>query len=84
MTGTVPFEEALSARISLIKPSLSQVEDCLEKRPPRISPGISDLIKKLKANNIEVFLVSGGLRQMIKTLMNMQCNAMSWIIVEGF
>uniref|UniRef100_A0A453AYM1 Phosphoserine phosphatase n=2 Tax=Aegilops tauschii subsp. strangulata TaxID=200361 RepID=A0A453AYM1_AEGTS len=35
MTGTVPFEEALAARISLIKPSLSQVEDCLEKRPPR-------------------------------------------------
>uniref|UniRef100_A0ACD5TCS6 Uncharacterized protein n=1 Tax=Avena sativa TaxID=4498 RepID=A0ACD5TCS6_AVESA len=68
MTGTVPFEEALSARISLIKPSLSQVEDCLEKRPPRISPGISDLIKKLKANNIEVFLVSGGFREMIKPM----------------
>ena len=66
MTGTVPFEEALAARISLIKPSLSQVEDCLEKRPPRISPGIADLIKTLKANNTEVFLVSGGFRQMIK------------------
>ncbi|KAM0910861.1 hypothetical protein ACQ4PT_013869 [Festuca glaucescens] len=66
MTGTVPFEEALSARISLIKPSLSQVEDCLEKSPPRISPGIADLIKKLKAINTEVFLVSGGFRQMIK------------------
>ncbi|KQJ88189.1 phosphoserine phosphatase, chloroplastic [Brachypodium distachyon] len=66
MTGTVPFEEALTARMSLIKPSLSQVEDCLEKRPPRISPGIADLIKKLKANNTEVFLVSGGFRQMIK------------------
>jgi hypothetical protein len=35
MTGTVPFEEALAARLSLIKPSLSQVEECLEKRPPR-------------------------------------------------
>jgi len=34
MTGDVPFEEAL-ARLSLIKPSLSQVEECLEKRPPR-------------------------------------------------
>ncbi|KAE8802533.1 Phosphoserine phosphatase, chloroplastic [Hordeum vulgare] len=66
MTGSVPFEEALAARISLIKPSLSQVEDCLERRPPRISPGIADLIKTLKANNTEVFLVSGGFRQMIK------------------
>jgi phosphoserine phosphatase len=35
MTGTVPFEEALAARLSLIKPSLSQIEECLEKRPPR-------------------------------------------------
>ncbi|KAL6908206.1 hypothetical protein ACP4OV_002376 [Aristida adscensionis] len=66
MTGTVPFEEALAARLSLIKPSLSQVEECLQKRPPRISPGMADLIKKLKANKAEVFLVSGGFRQMIK------------------
>ncbi|CAN6363518.1 unnamed protein product [Urochloa humidicola] len=66
MTGTVPFEEALAARLSLIKPSLSQVEECLEKRPPRISPGMADLVKKLKANNTDVFLVSGGFRQMIK------------------
>ncbi|KAG8090093.1 hypothetical protein GUJ93_ZPchr0011g27269 [Zizania palustris] len=66
MTGTVPFEEALAARLSLIKPSLSQVEDCLVKRPPRISPGISDLINKLRDNNTDVFLVSGGFRQMIK------------------
>ncbi|PAN16118.1 hypothetical protein GQ55_3G036700 [Panicum hallii var. hallii] len=66
MTGDVPFEEALAARLSLIKPSLSQVEECLEKRPPRISPGMADLIKKLKANSTDVFLVSGGFRQMIK------------------
>mgnify|MGYP003702590709 CR=1 FL=1 len=35
MTGSVPFEEALAARLSLFKPSLGQVEDCMEKRPPR-------------------------------------------------
>lgn len=35
MTGSVPFEEALAARLSLFNPSLSQVQDCLEKRPPR-------------------------------------------------
>jgi phosphoserine phosphatase len=32
----------------------------------RISPGMADLVKKLKANNTDVFLVSGGFRQMIK------------------
>ncbi|RWW79054.1 hypothetical protein BHE74_00012680 [Ensete ventricosum] len=31
----------------------------------RISPGIAGLIKKLMANNIDVYLISGGFRQMI-------------------
>ncbi|CAA7056859.1 unnamed protein product [Microthlaspi erraticum] len=35
MGGSVPFEEALAARLSLFKPSLSKVEEFLEKRPPR-------------------------------------------------
>lgn len=35
MSGSVPFEEALAARLSLFNPSLSQVQDYLEKRPAR-------------------------------------------------
>ncbi|GLU12487.1 hypothetical protein SLE2022_291640 [Rubroshorea leprosula] len=64
MGGSVPFEEALAARLSLFKPSLSQVQDFL-KRPPRLSPGIEELIKKLKSKNTNVYLISGGFRQMI-------------------
>ncbi|XP_066337434.1 uncharacterized protein [Miscanthus floridulus] len=41
MTGTVPFEVALAARLSLIKPSLSQVEECLKRRPPSTAPSSS-------------------------------------------
>ncbi|XP_050376917.1 phosphoserine phosphatase, chloroplastic [Argentina anserina] len=65
MSGSVPFEEALSARLSLFNPSLSQLQDYLEKRPPRISPGIAELVSKLKGNGTTVYLVSGGFRQMI-------------------
>ncbi|PSR89121.1 Phosphoserine phosphatase [Actinidia chinensis var. chinensis] len=65
MSGSVPFEEALAARLSLFKPSLSKVKDFLEKQPPRISPGIDELVKKLKAKNTAIYLVSGGFRQMI-------------------
>lgn len=65
MSGSVPFEEALAARLSLFNPSLSQVQDFLEKRPPRISPGIDELIKKLKDRGTSVYLISGGFRQMI-------------------
>ncbi|KAJ3675562.1 hypothetical protein LUZ60_004604 [Juncus effusus] len=66
MNGSIPFEEALAARLALFKPSLAQVLDCLEKRPPRISPGIAELISKLRANGTDVYLVSGGFRQMIE------------------
>ncbi|XP_052882766.1 phosphoserine phosphatase, chloroplastic-like [Gossypium arboreum] len=31
----------------------------------RISPGIEELVKKLKARNTDVYLISGGFRQMI-------------------
>ncbi|KAA0057993.1 phosphoserine phosphatase [Cucumis melo var. makuwa] len=65
MGGSVPFEDALAARLSLFNPSLSQVEEFLAKRPPRLSPGIDELVKKLKANSIDVYLISGGFRQMI-------------------
>lgn len=65
MGGSVPFEEAMAARLSLFKPSLSQVQDFLEKMPPRFSPGIDELVKQLKAKNTDVYLISGGFRQMI-------------------
>ncbi|RID57996.1 hypothetical protein BRARA_F01328 [Brassica rapa] len=68
MGGSVPFEEALAARLSLFKPSLSKVEEYLQKRPPRLSPGIEELVKKLRANKIDVYLISGGFRQMINVL----------------
>ncbi|KAI3892798.1 hypothetical protein MKX03_000902 [Papaver bracteatum] len=65
MGGSVPFEEALAARLSLFRPSLAQLQEYLEKRPPKISPGIDELIKTLKAKNTDVYLISGGFRQMI-------------------
>ncbi|KNA24817.1 hypothetical protein SOVF_012260 isoform A [Spinacia oleracea] len=65
MNGSVTFQEALAARLSLINPTLALLQDYLEKRPPRLSPGMAELVKKLKARNVDVYLVSGGFRQMI-------------------
>ncbi|KAG2380753.1 Phosphoserine phosphatase [Vigna angularis] len=65
MGGSVPFEEALAARLSLFNPSWSQLQNFLKQKPPRLSPGIEELVQKLKANGIAVYLVSGGFRQMI-------------------
>ncbi|RAL39138.1 hypothetical protein DM860_011624 [Cuscuta australis] len=65
MSGSVPFEEALAARLSLFNPSLSQVESFLEKKPPRLSPGIDELVNLLKNRKKDIYLISGGFRQMI-------------------
>ncbi|XP_057444761.1 phosphoserine phosphatase, chloroplastic-like [Lotus japonicus] len=48
MGGSVPFEEALAARLSLFKPSLSQLQNFLHQNPPRLSPGVEELVQKLK------------------------------------
>ncbi|XP_071731548.1 phosphoserine phosphatase, chloroplastic [Rutidosis leptorrhynchoides] len=65
MGGSVPFEEALAARLNLFKPSLSTVNEFLQKNPPRLSPGIKELVQKLKESGKTVYLISGGFRQMI-------------------
>ncbi|KAI5075558.1 hypothetical protein GOP47_0009998 [Adiantum capillus-veneris] len=65
MGGSVPFEDALAARLALFKPSLMDVESFLASNPPKISPGIEELIRKLHSKGKAVYLISGGFRQMI-------------------
>eukprot|EP00250_Pteridium_aquilinum_P007379 c17109_g1_i1 orf=296-1174(+) len=66
MGGSVAFEEALAARLALFKPSLKDVERFLASNPPKITPGIEELIKKLQSKGKAVYLISGGFRQMIE------------------
>lgn len=68
MVGSVPFEEALAARLALFKPSSSTVSEYLSKNPPRLTPGIVDLVSALHTRGIDVYLVSGGFRQMIEPI----------------
>lgn len=65
MGGAVPFEDALAARLALFRPSVKTLAKFLDTRPPRLSKGIRELISKLQSRGTEVYLVSGGFRQMI-------------------
>ena len=60
MDGNVKFEDALAARLDIIKPSKSDIEDCLEKHPFEFTPGLENLVKALHEKNVDVWLVSGG------------------------
>ena len=63
--GSVTFQEALGARLDIMKPSLVSIEKCLLERPSVLTPGVKEFVANLLDKNIAVFLVSGGFRQMI-------------------
>lgn len=63
MGGTVPFHEALAARLSLIRPSENDIKNCLINHPFRLTPGIDEVVSRLQAKGVHVYLVSGGFRQ---------------------
>lgn len=68
MGGAVLFQEALRARLDLIRPSRRLIAACLAAHPPRLTPGVADLTAALTARGTRVYLVSGGFREMIMPL----------------
>ena len=68
MSGSTSFEEALSARLNIIKPSQQQLNTCLDSYPPAFTPHVVELIKQLHQRQVAVYLVSGGFTQMILPL----------------
>ena len=65
--GALPFDEALSQRLRLMRPSLSDIEMLLERSPTQelLTPGVLDLMTLLRARGTDVYLVSGGFIQLI-------------------
>ncbi|CAG5131191.1 unnamed protein product [Candidula unifasciata] len=70
MGGGLTFREALTQRLGIMQPTRQQVEKFIATHSPRLSPGIKELIKELKAKNKMVFLVSGGFRSIIAPVAN--------------
>lgn len=65
MGGETKFEDALAARLNLMKPSKDAVAAFIASHPPRLSPGVPELVAKLQARGVGVYLVSGGFRAII-------------------
>jgi len=71
MGGSVKFEDALAARLELIKPSRSDIAECLAAHPPQLNAGVAELVELLHARGTAVYLVSGGFRLMINPVADM-------------
>lgn len=68
MGGSVPFHEALEARLSLISPARTLLDRFLAAHPSVFTPGVEAVIGALHARGTHVYLVSGGFTQMIHPL----------------
>ena len=66
MDGNTKFEDALAARLELMKPSRQSILDCIQAHPFQVSTGIDTLMSRLQSKNVDIWLVSGGFRIMIE------------------
>uniref|UniRef100_U5ESX0 Phosphoserine phosphatase n=1 Tax=Corethrella appendiculata TaxID=1370023 RepID=U5ESX0_9DIPT len=60
MSGGMTFQEALKKRLDIIKPSQKQIREFIKNHPSTISPNVQELFRQLRANNTEIYLISGG------------------------
>jgi len=65
MEGGMDFSEALQLRLEAMAVTSDSLKAFVSQHPPRYSNGIKVLVDSLRANGKEVFLVSGGFRQMV-------------------
>lgn len=61
MRGLVPLEEVFAKRLELIQPTAGQVIDLGGLYTRRCVPGAREVVQELRANGVEVRIVSGGL-----------------------
>jgi len=66
MRGGCSFRDALQQRLDLIQPSTQMFKEYLRTHPPRLTPGIKELVSLLHGRDIDVYLVSGGFYSIIE------------------
>jgi len=62
MEGKITFKQSFSQRINLLKPSRSDVKDLGLIYLKHLSPNVELLFTELSERNIQVYIVSGGLK----------------------
>lgn len=68
MGGSVPFQDALAARLEIIAPTREGLAAFLRGHPFTLTPHVADVMARLRARGAAVYLVSGGFTQMIHPL----------------
>ncbi|TNF65964.1 MAG: HAD family hydrolase [Gammaproteobacteria bacterium] len=71
MAGEIIFSESVKKRFDLAAPSLADIERFVDNALPSIiSDGFKTLFTMLKASNIDIWIISGGLGRVIQPFAN--------------
>jgi len=68
MSGKMNYNESLKLRLGIINPSSSDVKEFVETRPPRLTPGIRELVRALQLKGVPIYLISGGFHCLIEPM----------------
>lgn len=68
LKGEIPFPESLKVRLELAKPSKNDLIAFSDTLPSYITKGAKELISELKAQNHQIWLLSGGLKESLAPL----------------
>jgi len=68
MKGEIPIEAVYGERMRIVKPTLPEIQQLGKVYVERMATGAAETIAALRAHDIEVVMISGGLREAILPL----------------
>ena len=68
MEGLIPIEAVYGERMALVKPTLSEIRELSAVYIDRVAAGAREALAELREHDVELVLVSGGLREAILPL----------------
>lgn len=68
MEGEIPIEAVYSERMRIVKPTLAEIQQLGKVYVERMAAGAVETMSALRARDIEVIMISGGLREAILPL----------------
>jgi phosphoserine phosphatase len=68
MEGVIPIEAVYRERMGVVKPTLSEIQELSAVYIDRMAAGAREALAELRENDVELVMVSGGLREAILPL----------------
>jgi phosphoserine phosphatase len=68
MEGLIPIEAVYGERMGLVKPTLSEIQELSTVYIDRVAAGAREALAELREHDVEIVMVSGGLREAILPL----------------